>query len=101
MKKVLFLLPFVGISLFAGEMTGYISDSWCGAKNANAEKSSAECAKTCVKNGADPVFVADKDQKVYKISNRAKVDALVGSKVTLTGDVKGETITVASAKVAK
>ena len=43
-------------------MDGWISDSKCGAKGANAAH--AQCAKKCVESGEKPVLVTDKDQKV-------------------------------------
>ena len=44
---------------------GWISDSQCGAKGANAAH--AACAKKCIDGGAKPVLVTDKDQKVVAI----------------------------------
>ena len=46
-----------------GSWTGWISDSQCGAKGANAK--AAECTAKCVKGGAKYVFVNDADKKVY------------------------------------
>ena len=78
----------------AATMTGWISDASCGAGNASAKAESRECAKTCLKNGADPVFVSDGDNKVYKISGKADVKAHLDYKVKVTGEVKGDTITI-------
>lgn len=100
MKLVLSLSLFA-VSAFAGEMTGYISDASCGARNANNSAASAECARACVKGGADPVFVSDKDQKVYKIADKQKVMAHVGHHVVLNGSVAGDIVTVASLKTAE
>ena len=49
-------------------MTGWISDASCGKSNANGSAESRECAKNCLKNGADAVFVSDADGKVYKLT---------------------------------
>jgi hypothetical protein len=98
--KTIGLMLVVSAGLSAAEMTGYISDSFCGAKNANPSKESADCAKACLKNGAEPVFVADADQKVYKIANKAAVAKFGGAKVTIEGDAKEDTITVKSVKAA-
>ena len=88
------------LSLFAftswgAEMTGYISDSKCGAKGAS--DSHAGCAVKCVKGGAAPVFVSE--GKVYKISDPAKVLDHVGHKVTITGEVKGDRVEVQEVKM--
>ena len=68
--------------------TGWISDSLCGAKGANAAHKS--CAVTCVKTkGASYVFVNDKDKKVLAIQNQDAIDADkdLGVEVTVTGTV--------------
>lgn len=100
MKKCVLLFSLCAMSALAGEMTGYISDSTCGAGNAKSTKEAEECAKTCVKNGAEPVFVSEKDQKVYKLADKTKVMPHVGHKVVVSGEIKGDTIQVASVKMA-
>ena len=100
MKKFLVsatLLSMSAFSAFAGEWTGIIGDSKCAAAGkANAE-AHADCAVKCVKGGAAPVFVVG--DKVYKISNTDKVMDHVGHKVTINGNVEGDTITVDSVKM--
>ncbi len=98
MKRI--VLGFVALSMFAltamaGEWTGYISDAKCGVKG--AKDAHADCAKGCVKGGAAPVFVTD--GKVYKIDDASKVADHVGHKVTITGELKGDTVQVASVKM--
>jgi hypothetical protein len=46
----------------------------------------------CVKSGASPVFVTD--GKVYKIDDTSKVQDHIGHKVTITGELKGDTVRV-------
>jgi Protein of unknown function (DUF5818) len=98
-KKVVIALVLV-LSVFtltamAGEWTGYISDSKCGAKGDN--DSHADCAVKCVKGGASAVFVTD--GKVYKIDDASKVQDHIGHKVTITGELKGDTVQVESVKM--
>ena len=99
MKRI--VLAFVSVlslstlTSFAAEMTGYISDSKCGAKG--EKDAHADCAVKCVKGGASPVFVSD--GKVYKIDDVAKVQDHVGHKVTITGELKGDTIQVQEVKM--
>ena len=88
------------MAAFAGTMTGWISDASCGAGNANAKAESRECAARCIKSGAAAVFVNDADQKVYKIAGSAKVTDHLEHKVQVSGDVKGDTITVKDIKKA-
>jgi hypothetical protein len=66
---------------------GYISDSICGAKNANTA-AGKECAMTCVKQkGASWVFVDAKSKSVMKIHNQDAVNADkdLGMEVVVTG----------------
>jgi hypothetical protein len=102
MKKKFVLTALLVLCLFAAsaiakEMTGWISDSKCGAKGAKAEH--ADCAKKCVDEGASPVFVSD--DKVYKIDDPDKVKEHIGHKVTVDGDVDGDTIQISSLKMAE
>ena len=62
---------------------GWISDSKCAAKGANAAH--AQCAKKCIEGGEKPVLVTDKDQKVVAIENPAAVAGHEGEHVTVTG----------------
>jgi len=82
--------------VFAGEFTGWISDSSCGASNASAEAANRDCAERCLKNGSSPVLVTDGDGKVLKLSGKVDVNPHMRYKVKVTGDLKGETLTVAS-----
>jgi hypothetical protein len=66
---------------------GYISDSLCGAKNANSA-AGKDCSILCVKRkGASWVFVDAKSKKVLKIHNQdiVNTDKDLGMEVTVTG----------------
>ena len=88
----------------AGPMTGKISDAHCGAKHTPPEGkklSDRECTEMCVKGGAKYVF--ESKGKVYQIADQ-KDKALAthaGHTVLLTGDVKGDTVTVAKIEMPK
>jgi len=94
---VLFML--VGISVAADNTTvnGYVSDSKCGAKGANAK--AAECTKKCIKEGAKMVVVTDGDQKVLTVDNPEKLEGHEGHHVAVTGQVTGESVHVESVKM--
>jgi hypothetical protein len=70
--------------------SGWISDSACGAKGANA--GAKDCTIKCVKEkGASYVFVSSKTKKVYAIQNQDVVtDADLGTEVTLTGSLNSD-----------
>jgi len=88
---------------FAGEaaaptaMTGWIVDSFCGAKNANADGQG--CAKDCYKKGAKLELVAD--GKTYQISDQKAAAEHLGHEVVITGTVDNDTIKVAKIEAAK
>lgn len=98
MKKAILTLALVaGFSTvaMAAEFKGYIIDEKCSAKA--AMKGNVDCATMCIKGGSPAVLVTE-EGKVYKIADQAKVVALAGKQVTITGDMKGDTITVSSVK---
>jgi hypothetical protein len=105
MKKYVTLMAasmlMAAAPLFAAEKTwnGTISDDMCGMKHSSAaehgsEESDAQCTKGCVEKGAKYVFVSN--GKVYKIDNQdfAALKDHAGHKVALTGEMKGDAITV-------
>lgn len=106
MKKLLLiclalcvLLMVVGVS-FAEDATtvnGYVSDSKCGVKGANA--GAAECTKKCVAAGASLVVVTDGDQKVIAVDNPAKLTGHEGHHVAVTGQMKDGSLHVESVKM--
>jgi hypothetical protein len=94
---------FTAGTMFAAEQTwnGQISDSLCGAKHesesigeGNGKISDQECTVACVKGGSKYVLVSS--GKVYQIANQAYADLAkhAGQAVKLTGEIKGDSITV-------
>ena len=96
MKKVLVVFGMAAISAMAADVTGYIVDKNC-AKN-KAMLGNEECAKTCIGKGT-PAVLATEDGKIYAITNQDKVKEHAGHKVTVTGKVEGESITVDEVKM--
>jgi hypothetical protein len=101
LKSVFCLGLLAGLASFASAATwtGQISDSMCGTSHAKMTSAHAgmtdrDCALACVKGGGKYVFVSD--GKVYKIANQdlALLQVHAGHTVQLTGDMKGDTITV-------
>jgi hypothetical protein len=101
MKKLVSASLLLSAAMFAGDMTGWISDSSCGSTNANASKSSRECAASCIKSGSKAVFVSDNGQKVYKLSDSAKATKFLDKKVKVSGKVNGDTIELTSISYAE
>jgi hypothetical protein len=101
MKKILvsatFLMSVAALSAFGESMTGYVSDTKCAAAGKANSDAHAKCAESCIKRGDAPVFVVG--EKVYKIADPKTVDGHAGHKVTIDGDVEGDTISVKSVKM--
>jgi hypothetical protein len=110
MKKT--LLCLAAVSLFAAGPSaaetwkGTLSDAMCAAKHSAAKhgdnaKKHEDCVKKCVDGGGEHVFVVD--DKVYKIANQdfAGLKVHAGHEVNLTGDRKGESITVSRIEMPK
>jgi hypothetical protein len=97
---VLTLLLVVAAPSFAADATtvnGWVSDSKCGVKGANA--GAAECTKKCLKEGAKMVVVTDTDQKVLTVENPDALQDHIGHHIAVTGHVDGDKIHVESAKM--
>lgn len=106
MRKFLMLLLAVAFVVsmasvaFAGDaqtVNGWISDSKCGAKGANA--GAEECTKKCIEGGAKPVVVTDADQKVLTVENPEALKEHYGHHVAVTGHINGDKIHVDSLKM--
>ena len=113
MKRALILVSVLALALAAampawateptkGSWTGWISDSHCGEKGANAKHTRA-CAEKCTKDGGKVVFFNNADKKLYNLDEAGAKTALdhVGHEVTVTGAVADGTITVEKIEMAK
>ena len=75
-------------------ISGVISDSSCGARHdKDTDRSSAECARFCVRNGAKYVLV-DGDNRYTLVGNQDQFSKLAGQRVTIKGEREGDTIRV-------
>ena len=59
----------LAVAIPAADFKGWISDASCGAGNAGSTQAARDCAERCIKGGAAPVFVTEKEQNVYKLTN--------------------------------
>jgi hypothetical protein len=75
------LSPLMALAADSSQITGYISDSMCGAKHAG---SGAACVKKCIDGGMKPVFVDDAKKQVWAIDNPDAVKSFYGDHVTVT-----------------
>src|SRR5713226_9047210 len=109
MKMSNLAIGIFAIQLFAGlaanpawaadqTMTGKVSDSMCGAKHQMAGND-ASCTRTCVKGGSKYALVVGDKVYTLEATDKAaldKLDELAGTSAKVTGEVKGDTITVKS-----
>lgn len=95
MKKLFVVMGLAAMSAMAADVTGYIIDKNCSGNKAML--GNEDCAKRCLGRGA-PAVLATEDGKVYTITNQDKVKESAGKKVTVTGKVEGDSITVESLK---
>jgi hypothetical protein len=98
MKKLLAVLALCASSAMAADVTGYIVDKNCSTKKDMLGDEA--CAKRCIARGT-PAVIATEDGKVYAISNQDKVKEMAGKKVTVTGKMDGDSITVDTIALAK
>ena len=94
----------VASGAFAAEQswTGAISDKMCGAdhKKMGGKLSDRECTQACAKGGAPYVLVSG--GKVFQLTNHdADLRTHAGHTVVLTGELKGDTIKVATIEMPK
>ena len=82
----------------AADFSGFVEDTACSTKP--AMKGNAECAQKCIKGGDKAVLVTPEGQ-VYQIADQDKVVAHAGHNVTITGDLKGDTISVEKVSMSK
>ena len=111
MKKFAMLVAavlFAAVPALAEEKTwtGKLSDAKCAGKHAKAEHGSQAdsdhtCVTKCVESGQKYVFVAG--DKTYAIANQdfAALKAHGGHTVALTGEMKGDSITVSKIEMPK
>lgn len=79
--------------------TGTVSDAMCGAKHAMGD--AASCTRACVGKGSKYALVVGDKVYTLETSDKSALDTLdkqAGSKVTITGTAKGDTIAVSSVK---
>jgi hypothetical protein len=101
-KKLLMLVAEMlvfGCMAWAKTITGVVSDAMCGAKHATASDDAAACVKKCEAGGSKLVVVAG--GKIYNTDDQDKLKGFEGQQVKISGDVKDDSLTIASVAAAK
>ena len=106
MKRLSFVVAVFALTASAAmaadssKITGYISDSMCGAKHMGT---GSECVKKCIAGGMKPVFVSEQDKAVWAIDNPDAVKAFYGDHVTVTAtaDASAKSVHIDAIEAAK
>jgi hypothetical protein len=100
---ILFVLSFalIAASAFAGELTGVITETKCGAAHKAGSEKDISCIKSCVKSGAGKLALLAGD-KLYTITNPDKATGHEGHTVNVTGktDEAANTVTIDTLEMA-
>ena len=79
----------------AAEYKGFVEDQKCSTMP--AMKGDADCAQKCIKGGSPAVLVTP-EGTIYKIANQDKIVSHAGETVTVSADLKDDTLTIDSVK---
>ena len=95
-------ITLLSAATFAADQTwtGSISDKMCGNdhKKMGGKMSDRDCTLACAKGGSPYVLVVD--GKVYQLSGHdGDLKTHAGHTVTLTGEMKGDTIKVSKVEM--
>ncbi|PYV48768.1 MAG: hypothetical protein DMG92_12800 [Acidobacteria bacterium] len=77
--------------------SGFVTDSVCGARHKRRSNLAPEdCARACLRSGATYILV-DGDRRYRLSGDQDSLSKLLGTRATITGTRKGQTISVSSA----
>jgi hypothetical protein len=85
----------LAISAFGADVTAYVIDKNCASKKEMLGNEA--CATRCIGRGAAAVL-ATEDGKIYTVTNQEKIKDFAGKKVTVSGKMEGDSITVDTVK---
>lgn len=86
--------------MMAEELTGYISDSHCGAKHHEVSEANTKCVESCLKNG-DPVLVVGDKVMKFDADSAAKAKEFAGQNVKIMASLEGDTVKINSIEKAQ
>ena len=80
----------------AGDYTGMISDSMCGARHVkHPNLDSANCTRECVRSGAKYKLI-DGEKSYFLQGDFAELAQFAGQRAKVSGSLSGETIRISS-----
>jgi hypothetical protein len=100
MKKLLlacgFAITLAPGAVWADEITGYVSESHCGAAHKSVSEANTQCINKCLKGGSDPVLVNNGKVMTFDADSKDKAKAYAGENVKIDGSVDGDVIKINS-----
>ncbi len=100
MKKFVlatFLVASVGsVAALADQLTGYVSESGCGAKHSTVSAANTKCVDACIKKGSDPVLVSEGKVMKFDADSKEKAKAFAGQNVKIDGTMDGDVVKISS-----
>jgi len=100
MKKFVlatFLVASVGsVAALADQLTGYVSESGCGAKHSTISAANTKCVEACIKKGSDPVLVSEGKVIKFDADSKEKAKAFAGQNVKIDGTMDGDVVKINS-----
>lgn len=93
-----FLFATLGL---AEQITGYVSESHCGAKHHEVSDANTKCINVCLKGGSDPVLVKDGNVMTFDGDSKDKAKAFAGQNVTIDGSMEGTVVKISSIEKAQ
>jgi hypothetical protein len=92
-----FLAASIGsVAALADQMTGYISESGCGAKHSTVSAANTKCVEACIKKGSDPVLVSEGKVMKFDADSKEKAKAFAGQNVKIDGTMDGDMVKITS-----
>ena len=83
-------------ALVADGISGYVSDSHCGAAHSSVSDANTKCIQACLKRGSDPVLVSNGKVMQFDSDSKEKAKAYAGENVKIDGTMDGNTVKVNS-----
>ncbi len=95
-------LALMSTVVFAGEWSGLITETKCGAAHKGGSEKDISCVKSCIKSGAGKAALPVGDD-LFTITNADKAAGHEGHKVKVTGtaDEKAKTLTIETIEMEK
>ena len=98
MKKFLFAsvlaVSFGSWAAFADDITGYVSESHCGAAHNAPSAANTACIRKCLKSGSDPVLVSNGKVMQFDGASKEKAKAHAGENVRIDGAMNGDVVQI-------